>query len=182
MRRLRTIAILGFAIVATAPVRGLPALAHALPPIRVERIDGQSKALPGGPLPLLIQYEDKDAQKQNLKLKVALGRVNGNPGNVERYEYVPVADVENWDWWPARKYVLDDLRAIAERKHMAVYADWKGTLRKAWGFARGHSAILLVGADGRPRFVGEGPLSDAQLAALMTALRDVGVDTGEEGR
>ena len=154
----------------------MPATERVLETIHIERVDGRDKPLPGGALPLLIQYEDKEAQQQNHRAREELGRINRKPGNHQKYEFVAIADVEKWDWWPARKHVLADLRAIAARNNTPLYADWKGSLRKRWGFRAGQSVILLVGCDGKPRFAGEGTLSDAQLAALVAALRAVGAD------
>jgi hypothetical protein len=168
--------IIGFAIIFASAGWALPATEKVLETIHIQRVDGQDKPLPGGSLPLLIQYEDKEAQRQNVKAREELGRINRKPGNHQKYEFVAIADVEQWDWWPARKYVLADLRANAARNNTLLYADWKGSLRKRWGFARGRSVIMLVGRDGKPRFAGEGTLSEAQLAALVAELRGVGAD------
>jgi hypothetical protein len=167
---------MSFAILFAGGAWALPATEKVLETIHIQRVDGQDKPLPGGTLPLLIQYEDKEAQQQNAKAREELGRINRKPGNHQKYEFVAIADVEKWDWWPARKYVLADLRAIAARANTPLYADWKGSLRKRWGFRAGQSVILLVGSDGKPRFAGEGTLTDAQLAALVAALRGVGAD------
>jgi hypothetical protein len=168
--------ILSFVVIFASVAAGLPATEKVLETIHIERVDGQDKPLPGGPLPLLIQYEDKDAQQQNLRARAELARINRKLSNHQRYEFVAVADVEQWDWWPARKYVLADLRAIAARNNTPLYADWKGALRKRWGLKRGLSAILLVGRDGKPCFAGEGTLSAAQLSALVAQLRAIGAD------
>jgi hypothetical protein len=165
-----------FAIIFAGAGWAMPATERVLETIHIQRVDGQDRTLPGGPLPLLIQYEDKEAQRQNVKAREELGRINRKPGNHQKYEFVAIADVEQWDWWPARKHVLADLRANAARNNTPLYADWKGSVRKRWGFSRGQSVIMLVGSDGRARFAGEGTLSDAQLAALVAALRAVGAD------
>jgi hypothetical protein len=176
MKRIALLVISGFAVIFAGAVSALPATGDVLPTIHIERVDGQDRALPGGPLPCLIQYEDKEAQQQNARAREELGRINRKPGNHAKYEFVAVADVEKWDWWPAKKHVLADLRAIAARNNTPLYADWKGALRKAWGFRRGQSVIVLVGRDGKALFVGEGTLSEAQLAALVGELRRVGAD------
>jgi hypothetical protein len=175
MRRVSIFSILVSLIILPRMATALPAVGDALSTVEVMRQDGNARQLPRGPLPLLIQYEDKEAQSQNRRAREELGRINRKPHNHERYEFVAVADVEKWDWWPAKKYVLDELKAAAQRNNTAIFADWTGALRKRWGLARGKSVILFV-VDGKVRFAGEGTLAEAQLAALVSAMREAGAD------
>ena len=73
--------------------------------------------------------------------------------------------------------MLADLRKIAERDNTVLFADWTGAVRKAWGLVAHKSTLVLTGSDGRVLFAAEGTLSDAQLAALVAALRKLGCTT-----
>jgi hypothetical protein len=124
--------------------------------------------------PVLVMYEDKDAQSQNDKARKVLGRITDRAENRARFEFVAVADVAQWNWWPAKKYVLEDLQRIAARENTTLFADWTGAVRKAWGLKAHTSTLVLAGSDGKILFAGEGTLSEAQLAALVAQLKQLG--------
>jgi hypothetical protein len=172
------------------PYRALPGIAivvaaatsaWALPPVgavparvEVENVAARTmRALPDA-RPVLVMYEDKDAQAQNEKARKALGHITDRAENRARFEFAAVADVAAWNWWPAKKYVLADLQKIAARENTVLFADWTGAVRKAWGLKAHKSTLVLTGADGKVLFAGEGTLSDAQLAALVTELKKLG--------
>jgi hypothetical protein len=170
-RALAAIAVLVLtaAVARAAPPRGAP-----LPRIEVEDVGaGRMRPLPDA-RPVLVMYEDQAAQKQNERARAVLGRINDRAANRARFEFVAVADVEKWDWWPAKGYVLDDLKEIARRENTPLFADWKGALRRAWGFDKHQSVLVLAGADGKVRFAAQGTLSAAQLAALVGELKALG--------
>src|SRR5262249_15023710 len=136
-------------------------------------LDGRARSVPAR-LPVLIFYEDKDAGTQNVRAREILGKFVDNTANRSKFEFLAIADVEKWDWWPARKYVLADVRAVAKKDATTVLLDWKGALRKEWGLAKGKSGVLLVAADGRVLFAGEGTLTDAQIREAAARLRELG--------
>lgn len=172
-RALAAIAILGLC---AGAARALPPRGAALPRIEVEDVAAaRMRPLPDAH-PVLIMYEDQSAEKQNQRARAVLGRINDRAANRARFEFVAVADVEKWDWWPARRYVLADLKKIARRENTPLFADWKGALRKRWGFQRHQSVLVLLGADGRVRFAAEGTLGPTQLAALVGELAALGCD------
>lgn len=168
-------------VLAGIAVVALAAAAWAVPPagapvsrVAVEDVAaGRMRPLPDTH-PVLVMYEDQGAQQQNDKARHVLGRINDDAANRARFEFVAVADVAAWNWWPAKRYVLADLKKIAKRENTTLFADWTGAVRKAWGLTPKKSAIVLVGGDGKVRFAGEGTLSDAQLAALVAELRALG--------
>lgn len=167
-------AVLLLVVAVAQPARALPGRGEPLPAVQVEDVAARKpRQLPDGH-PILVQYEDREAQKQNPRARAVLGKINDRAENRARFEFVAVADVAEWDWWPARKYVLDDLRKVAARENTPLYADWKATLRKRWGAHPHQSLLLLAGSDGRVRFAAEGKLSEAQLAALVAELQVLG--------
>ena len=172
----RALLVLVLVAAAAAPARALPGRGAALPPVQVDDVAaGRARPLPDRH-PVLVMYEDKNAQSQNVRARAVLGRINDRAENRARFEFVAVADVAEYDWWPAKHYVLDDLKKVAKRENTPLFADWKAALRKQWGTRAHKSVLVLAGSDGRVLFAGEGTLSDAQIAALVAELKALGCD------
>jgi hypothetical protein len=170
----RALAVLLLVASLELTARALPSKGAVLPPIQVDDVSaGHLRPLPDHH-PVLVMYEDRDAQKQNVHARDVLGKITDRPENRACFEFVAVADVAEWDWWPPRKYVLEDLRKTAKRENTALFADWKAALRKQWGAKAHKSVLLLAGADGKVLFSGEGTLSEAQLTALVQELALLG--------
>lgn len=168
-------ALTGIVIVAAATAASaLPAVGAVAPRVEVENVAARAmRPLPDA-RPLLVMYEDKEAQTQNEHARKVLGRITDRAENRARFEFVAVADVEKWNWWPAKRYVLADLRKIAERENTLLFADWTGAVRKAWGLTQHKSALILTTPDGKVPFAAEGPLTNAQLTALVAELKKLG--------
>jgi Bacterial protein of unknown function (YtfJ_HI0045) len=164
----------GIAFVVAATAWALPPVGGAAPRVEVENVAaGKMRPLPDT-RPVLVMYEDKDAQAQNDKARQVLGRITDRAENRARFEFVAVADVASWNWWPAKRYVLADLKKIAARENTTLFADWTGAVRKAWGLKAHKSTLVLAGSDGKVLFAGEGTLTDAQLATLVGELKALG--------
>jgi predicted transcriptional regulator len=166
--------VIAIVVGAAAPARALPGVGAPLPRVEVDDVAAGKKR----PLPdvraVLVMYEDKDAQKQNEAARKVLGKITDRAENRARFEFVAVADVDAWNWWPAKRYVLADLKQIAQRENTRLFADWTGTLRKAWGLRKHKSVVILATSDGKVRFAGEGTLTAAQIAALVAELKSLG--------
>jgi hypothetical protein len=171
MRAPLAAALLAVSSVAAA----LPRPGQAIAPLLVEGLDGHARTLPDARVAVILFYEDKDAGAQNQRVRDLLGPITDRAANRARIELLAIADVEKWDFWPARRYVLDDLRGIAKREATTLWCDWKGRVRRALGLSRGKSGVILIGSDGKCRFAGEGPLGDAQIRELLQRLADLGV-------
>lgn len=170
---------LGAAVSIAAPAWALPQVGTPLSAVAVDDVAAaQPRTLPIG-RPMLVLYEDREAQSQNEHARAVLGRINDVPQNRERFEFMAVADVATWNWWPARRAVLSDLKDIARKHNTTIYADWHGTLRKTWGLTQHRSAIVLTDGAGKVRFASEGPVTDEQLRALAAALAALGCTTDE---
>src|SRR5438874_4610824 len=157
----------GIAFIVAATAWALPPVGAVPARVEVENVAaGKMRPLPDA-RPVLVMYEDKDAQAQNDKARQVLGRITDRAENRARFEFAAVADVAAWNWWPAKKYVLADLQKIAARENTVLFADWTGAVRKAWGLKAHKSVLVLTGADGKVLFAGEGTLTDAPLAALV---------------
>ena len=168
----------GIVIVASATAAwALPAVGAVAPRVEVENVAARAMRAVPDTHPVLVMYEDKDAQSQNEHARKVLGKITDRAENRARFEFAAVADVAQWNWWPAKKYVLDDLQKIARRDNTVLFADWTGAVRKAWGLTAHKSVLVLTGSDGKVLFAGEGTLSDAQLAALVGELKKLGCKT-----
>ncbi|MCA1665479.1 MAG: hypothetical protein LC659_14640 [Myxococcales bacterium] len=172
-------ALAGIAIVVAAATgaSALPRVGAVAARVEVENVAAHAMRILPDARPLLVMYEDKDAQTQNQKVRKALGRITARADNRARFEFAAVADVAQWNWWPAKKYVLADLQKIAARENTVLFADWTGALRKAWGLEAHKSTLVLTGSDGKVLFAGEGTLGDAQIAALIAELKKLGCTT-----
>ena len=169
----RPLVVIAFLAVA-ATARALPAVGVVPARVEVENVAARRmRPLPDA-RPVLVMYEDKDAQTQNEHARKVLGRITDRAENRAIFEFAAVADVASWNWWPAKRYVLADLQKIAARDNTVLFADWTAALRKAWGLKAHLSTLVLTAADGKVLFAGEGTLSEAQLTALVAELRKLG--------
>jgi len=76
--------------------------------------------------PVLVVYEDKDAGEQNAKTKKRIGELAKSGTLAKKIGLFAVADVQSWDFWPAKGYVKDELRAQGKRFGITIWADWNG--------------------------------------------------------
>jgi hypothetical protein len=143
-------------------------------PIRIDDQNGHARSVPGAK-PTLVIYEDQDGGKENTHAKDVLGKINTKLENQARVDVLAVADLEKWNWWPAKKYALADIQKTAKEKRTTVYLDWTGAVRKAWGLQPRHSYLILVAPDGRVLFSSQGDLSPARLSELIARLQTFGV-------
>jgi hypothetical protein len=157
-----------------------PPLGSSLASVEIEDSDGGHRTLPDHARAIAVIYEDQDAAKRPQPARELFGTYTRRPSNRVVFEFVAVADVSKWNWWPAKKYVFADVKKIATRNNTRVYLDWKGALGRSWGLKKGMSGVLLVGADGRVRFAAEGPLSADQARELKAQLTALGARSETE--
>lgn len=143
---------------------------------QVSDTSGTVHTLPERNHPLLLIYEDQEGGKQNEKAKQVLGAFNRKDENRKHLTVQPVADLEKWNWWPARKYALADIQKIAAKKQSTIYIDWTGAMRRAWGLEKGKSNMVLFDGSGKVLFASVGPIDDVRLEALVKLLHDLGVE------
>lgn len=136
---------------------------------------GAARAVPSASRPTLVIYEDQDGGKENQHAKAVIGRINTSLSNQAKLDVLPVADLEKWNWWPAKKYALADVQKTAAKNRTTVYIDWTGGLRKAWSLPKGHSCFVLIGPDGKVRFASQGELSEVRLRELVALLAALGL-------
>jgi len=167
-----------FVVAATFAVATLTADAHALPTVGAAGPRGTVVDAEGRPLdlqqikgkPTLLVYEDKEATKQNVELKSELAKLAAGGNYTQAIALVAVADVEGYDFWPARGFVKSAIRSESKKLGSTIYVDWSGGVRKGAGFTKGQSTIVLVGADGKVLFSHEGKMAIPERKALLALL------------
>ncbi len=143
------------------------------PQVRVQDQDGHEKTLPANH-PILVIYEDQDGGKQNHHAKDVIGKLNTDKANQARVDVLPIADLEKWNWWPAKKYALADIQKQARQKRTTIYLDWTGQLRKSWQLDKAKNHLILIGTDGKVLFTSQGECPPAVLDRLLSILAGFG--------
>jgi predicted transcriptional regulator len=164
-----------FAVSTLTPILALLTVGTTAPPVRLQDQSGNARAVPDPNQALLLIYEDQDGGKQNTYAKQLLGELNAKPENRAKVDAIAVADLEKWNWWPAKKYALADVQKAAAAKKTTIYVDWKGEVRKLWGLSKAQNHLILIDRSGHIQFASQGELSPAQLKDLLAHLATLGV-------
>ncbi len=163
-----TLGVLGTANLAEAA----PTLGSAKPAARVVDANDRTfdlQAVQGKPT--LVLYEDKESAKVNVALKDDLAKLAGGGRYRSSVVLVPVADVQQYDFWPARGFVKDAIKDESKKIGATIYCDWDGSFRRAVKLARNTSSVLLYGKDGRVLFAWEGHVPREERERLLAMLR-----------
>lgn len=153
----------------------LTGTASALPNVGSPAPSGKVVDADGNPLdigqikgrPVLIVYEDQEATKQNLELKRELSALAKGDAYRDAIALVAVADVQGYDYWPARGFVKSAIRKESKKLGTTIYCDWKGALRQSAGFHKGQSTVILLSADSKVLFAHEGSMPAATRTRLI---------------
>ncbi|MBK9258495.1 MAG: hypothetical protein IPM54_01510 [Polyangiaceae bacterium] len=128
--------------------------------------------------PILILYEGKTSEKQNQVLKDELERLSRQEKESRKaIRFAAVADVAKYDYWPVRGLAERTIRQRAAETGSAIYCDWDGRFRSAFGIDATRSTVLFIGADGRVQFAAEGPLRADARERLIEMLREAAGST-----
>lgn len=149
-----------------------PALGTPKPAARVVDADDRAfhlQAVQGKPT--LVLYEDKESAKVNVALKDDLAKLASGGRYRSSVVLVPVADVERYDFWPARGFVKDAIKDESKKIGATIYCDWDGSFRRAVKLAQNTSSVLLFGKDGRVLFTWEGQVPKEERERLLELLR-----------
>lgn len=160
-----------FAASLTTNASALPSVGKEAPNVRVADVDGRALELSQlRGKPVLLVYENQEATKQNVALKSELSKRATGEAYRKSIALVAVADVDGYDYWPARGFVKRAIRAESKKLGSTIYVDWDGSVRKNAGFTKGKSTVMLLGADGKVLFSQEGTLDAANREALFKIL------------
>jgi predicted transcriptional regulator len=158
----------------------LPGVAGAIPKEgsdapNARLVDVEGRELKLGALrgkPVLIVYEDKESSKQNQPLKSDLSQLAKGDRYKSRMNVTAVADVSSYDFWPAKGFVKDAIKEEMVKHKTTIYCDWDGSFRKALGLRSGMSNVVLLSAEGKVLFAGEGTLNEASRKRLISLIGD----------
>ena len=121
---------------------------------------------------VFVVYEDKESGKQNQALKRELEEWLSHDAKAHASVFVaPVADVSEYDSWPARGFVKDAIREESKKVGMTIWCDWDASFRKTLDLAKGKSNVVVLGRDGRVLFAAEGALSLEQRREAIAAAK-----------
>jgi hypothetical protein len=148
----------------------------AAPLVIFEETNGKKVTLPQSRVTLIF-YEDKDAGPQNQRTRDVVGPITDKAENKPLLNFMAVADLEKWNWFPAKNYALKEMSKIEKKEDCTLYADWHGIVRKSWKLSKGKSGIILLDAAGVVKFFGEGPLKPAETEELVKQLAALGIKT-----
>jgi hypothetical protein len=144
------------------------------PLVVFETTDGKKVTLPQSRVTLIF-YEDKDAGPQNQRTRDVVGPITDKPENKPLLDFMAVADLEKWNWFPAHNYAVKEMHKIEKKEDCTLYADWRGIVRKSWKLTKGKSGIILLDAQGVVKFFGEGPLRPDETSELVKQLGALGI-------
>jgi len=125
-------------------------------------------------LPTVLFYEDRQSTALNQQTKDELFARGKRDGLLQAAKVVAVANLEGYDWFPARDFALAGVRDAEVKAGVPVLVDWRGVLTAPpWGLPARTSSVLLLDPVGRVTFERSGRLTDADRAALFAALREL---------
>jgi predicted transcriptional regulator len=139
---------------------------------RAEDVDGKvfrTSAFKGRPI--VVVYEAKDSKSANTAFKSDLTRLMKEKPLRDAVVVAAVADVSEYDSWPAKGFVKDAIRDEQKKTGTTIWCDWDASFRKAFDLTRGKSNVLVLGRDGRVRFAAAGARTAAQRASIEALLR-----------
>ena len=170
----RWLSLVAFASVITiaASSDALVARGVVRPAARV--VDANGRTLDLGSIqgrPTLVVYEDKRSATLNTQLKAELSRLARGERYRSAVALVPVADVRDYDFWPARGFVKDAIRSESKKIGATIYCDWDGSFGRTFGIQHGTSTVILIGKNGRVLHAQEGKLSPADTKQVLDLLR-----------
>jgi hypothetical protein len=103
--------------------------------------------------PVILFYEDRHSTTLNAPLKEALFERGRALGLLEAVAVVGVANLEAFDFFPARGIALSRVRDEEKRWGVPILVDLEGTLGAApWNLPKKTSSVLLLDSEGRVVF------------------------------
>lgn len=127
-----------------------------------------------GAKPALVFYEDKDGGGQNDRFKQRLGKLRETSASAKKVTLLAIADVGNYDYWPAKGFVKDALRDAGKKAGITVWADWTTDGRKSLGAHTAKSNVVLLDAAGKVLWSSAGALTTAQESDLLGRVESAG--------
>ncbi|MFO0552563.1 MAG: YtfJ family protein [Polyangiaceae bacterium] len=118
----------------------------------------------------VIFYEDKDSGETNREMKDELASLMAEDG-MGGIRVVPIADVTEYNSWPAKGFVKKAIREESKKVGLTIYCDWDGSFREKLDLSKGTSNVVVLAKDGTVRFADSGGLSGESRKQVLSILR-----------
>jgi len=121
--------------------------------------------------PTVVFFEDRDSTALNQHVKDALFEAGKTRGRLDSVSVVAIANVKDWNWFPARGFVLKAVRDVEAKVHIPVYLDFQGSMTAApWSLPAKTSTVLVLTKEAQPVVKLVGRLSQLELEKLLATL------------
>lgn len=118
--------------------------------------------------PTLLIYEDRGSREVNRKVKDELWKRGRESGLQDAANVVGVANLQAFDFWPARSFARSAVRDVEKKAGIKVLIDWKGTLTtNPWNLPSKSSTVVLLDANGTVRYSHSGAMDEKELTAFF---------------
>ncbi|WP_170115563.1 hypothetical protein [Melittangium boletus] len=103
--------------------------------------------------PVILFYEDRHSTTLNSALKEALFNRGQQMGLLDAAFVVAVANLESFDFFPARDIALSHVRDEEKKWNLPILVDLKGTMSgPPWNLPKKTSSVMLLTPEGKPVF------------------------------
>ena len=121
--------------------------------------------------PVILFYEDRHSTTLNSPLKDALFSKGQKMGLLDAAFVVAVANLESFDFFPARDIALSYVRDEEKKWGIPILVDLKGTLGASpWNLPTKTSSVLLLDGSGTLVYRYSGRMGDEDQKAFFQAL------------
>jgi hypothetical protein len=138
----------------------------------VETSSGKAKQLKSlWTKPTVVFYEDRDSTALNQHVKDALFKTAKERNMLDSVGVVAIANVSDFNWFPARNFVLAAVRDIEKQVKVPVYLDFAGSLvAPPWNLPSKTSTVVVMNTEGHPVLQLKGKLSEKEVATVIDTL------------
>jgi hypothetical protein len=124
--------------------------------------------------PVILFYEDRHSTTLNSSFKEALFARGRSQGLLDAAWVVAVANLEAYDFFPARGIALSHVRAEEKKWGVPILVDLKGTLGQSpWSLPKKTSSVLLLDGGGQVVFRYSGRMKEKDMEAFFEALGEL---------
>ena len=121
--------------------------------------------------PVILFYEDRHSTTLNSSFKEALFARGKEQGLLNEAWVVAVANLESYDFFPARGIALSHVRDEEKKWGIPILVDLKGTLGATpWNLPKKTSSVLLLDGSGKVVFRYSGRMKEEDMEAFFKAL------------
>lgn len=124
--------------------------------------------------PVIVIYEDRAAQSQNVEFKEDLARVGKDPKYQQLVRVLAIADLSSFNWFPARQFAQASVRSTEESLRIPILIDWTGQMSGSpWSLPKSQSSVLVLDAEGQVLFRKSGTLRPEERTEALSLLRQL---------